>query len=275
MSRQQPLHDLTIHDAADLLAAREISSTELTEAVLSRIENVDERVKAFVTVTRERALADAKAADARVASGRLGPLDGVPMMLKDNICTTGIRTTCSSKMLENFVPPYNAHVAEQLRESGAVLVGKGNLDEFAMGSSTENSAFYTTHNPWDLGRVPGGSSGGATAAVAAGEAMYSLGSDTGGSIRQPASFCGVVGLKPTYGAVSRYGLVAFRELTGPDRAGDQGRDRQRPGDERHSRARRPGLDVRAISASQTTPRPWSPTSRGCGSGCRRNTSLRG
>ena len=209
MSRQQPLHDLTIHDAADLLAAREISSTELTEAVLSRIENVDERVKAFVTVTRERALADAKAADARVASGRLGPLDGVPMMLKDNICTNGIRTTCSSKMLENFVPPYNAHVAEQLRESGAVLVGKGNLDEFAMGSSTENSAFYPTHNPWDLGRVPGGSSGGATAAVAAGEVMYSLGSDTGGSIRQPASFCGVVGLKPTYGAVSRYGLVAF------------------------------------------------------------------
>ena len=209
MSRQQPLHDLTIHDAADLLAAREITSTELTEAVLGRIENVDERVKAFVTVTGERALADAKAADARVVSGRLGPLDGVPMMLKDNICTTGIRTTCSSKMLENFVPPYNAHVAERLWESGAVLVGKGNLDEFAMGSSTENSAFYTTHNPWDLGRVPGGSSGGATAAVAAGEAMYSLGSDTGGSIRQPASFCGVVGLKPTYGAVSRYGLVAF------------------------------------------------------------------
>ena len=209
MSRQQPLHDLTIHDAADLLAAREITSTELTEAVLGRIENVDERVKAFVTVTGERALADANAADARVVSGRLGPLDGVPMMLKDNICTTGIRTTCSSKMLEKFVPPYNAHVAERLREAGAVLVGKGNLDEFAMGSSTENSAFYTTHNPWDLGRVPGGSSGGATAAVAAGEAMYSLGSDTGGSIRQPASFCGVVGLKPTYGAVSRYGLVAF------------------------------------------------------------------
>ena len=209
MSRQQPLHDLTIHDAADLLAAREITSTELTEAVLGRIDNVDERVKAFVTVTGDRALSDAKAADARTVTGRLGPLDGVPMMLKDNICTTGIRTTCSSKMLAKFVPPYNAHVAERLRESGAVLVGKGNLDEFAMGSSTENSAFYTTHNPWDLGRVPGGSSGGATAAVAAGEAMYSLGSDTGGSIRQPASFCGVVGLKPTYGAVSRYGLVAF------------------------------------------------------------------
>ena len=185
MSRQQPLHDLTIHDAADLLTRREVSSTELTESVLARIENVDERVKAFVTVTGERALTDAKAADARVVSGRLGPLDGVPMMLKDNICTTGIRTTCSSKMLENFVPPYNAHVAERLRESGAVLVGKGNLDEFAMGSSTENSAFYTTHNPWDLSRVPGGSSGGATAAVAAGEAMYSLGSDTGG--KHPAA----------------------------------------------------------------------------------------
>ena len=209
MSTHQPLHDLTVHDAADLLAARQISSVELTEAVLDRVEKVDEKVKAFVTVTGERAMAEARASDDRRASSGVGPLDGVPMMLKDNLCTRGIRTTCSSKMLENFVPPYDSHVTERLRESGAVLVGKGNLDEFAMGSSTENSAFFTTRNPWDLGRVPGGSSGGATAAVSAGEAMYSLGSDTGGSIRQPASFCGVVGLKPTYGAVSRYGLVAF------------------------------------------------------------------
>ena len=209
MSTSQPLHDLTIHDASDLLARRDITSVELTEAVLERIESVDERVKAFVTVTGERAMAEARASDERRGTGESGSLEGVPMMLKDNLCTRGIRTTCSSKMLENFVPPYDAHVAERLWESGAVMVGKGNLDEFAMGSSTENSAYFTTRNPWNLGRVPGGSSGGATAAVSAGEAMYSLGSDTGGSIRQPASFCGVVGLKPTYGAVSRYGLVAF------------------------------------------------------------------
>ena len=156
MNASQPLHALTIHDASELLARREISSVELTEAVLARIEGVDERVKAFVTVTGDRAMEEARGSDERRAARRLGPLDGVPMMLKDNLCTNGIRTTCSSKMLENFVPPYDAHVTERLRESGAVMVGKGNLDEFAMGSSTENSAYFMTRNPWDLGRVPGG-----------------------------------------------------------------------------------------------------------------------
>ena len=209
MTTSRPLHELTAHEASDLLRSGEVSSLELTNVVLDRIEQVESLVRAFVTVSSDRARADAKAADAAIKAGGAGPLAGVPMMLKDNICTIGVPTTCSSRMLENFIPPYNAHVTERLRDAGAVLVGKGNLDEFAMGSSTENSAFFPTKNPWDLERVPGGSSGGPAAAVGAGEAMYSLGSDTGGSIRQPASFCGVVGLKPTYGAVSRYGLVAF------------------------------------------------------------------
>ncbi|MFQ5933667.1 MAG: Asp-tRNA(Asn)/Glu-tRNA(Gln) amidotransferase subunit GatA, partial [Dehalococcoidia bacterium] len=205
----QPLHELTLHEARQFLRNRQISSAELTRAVLDRIEKVEEVVKAYVTVTPELALEQAKAADKALADDTAGPLTGVPMMLKDNICTRGVRTTCSSRMLESFVPPYDAYVTERLQASGSVLVGKGNLDEFAMGSSTENSALFPTRNPWDLERVPGGSSGGPAAAVAAGEAIYSLGSDTGGSIRQPASFCGVVGLKPTYGLVSRYGLVAF------------------------------------------------------------------
>ncbi|MGB9859831.1 MAG: Asp-tRNA(Asn)/Glu-tRNA(Gln) amidotransferase subunit GatA [Moorellaceae bacterium] len=192
------------------MARREISSVELTEAMLERIEQVEGRIKAFVTLTPEVALEQARAVDAARARGEeLGPLAGIPMALKDNLCTAGIRTTCSSKMLENWVPPYDAFVVKKLKEAGAVLLGKLNMDEFAMGSSTENSRFFPTRNPWDLERVPGGSSGGAAAAVAAGEAFYSLGSDTGGSIRQPASFCGVVGLKPTYGRVSRFGLVAF------------------------------------------------------------------
>ncbi|MEE9198999.1 MAG: Asp-tRNA(Asn)/Glu-tRNA(Gln) amidotransferase subunit GatA [Dehalococcoidia bacterium] len=205
----EPLHDLTIHQAHDLLHARQVSSVELTRALLERIEEVDERVKAYVTVTSELALEQAREADEAIGGGDSGPLTGVPMMLKDNLCTRAVPTTCSSRMLRNFVPPYDAHVAERLKASGSVLLGKGNLDEFAMGSSTENSALFTTRNPWDLERVPGGSSGGPAASVAAGEAIYSLGSDTGGSIRQPASFCGIVGLKPTYGLVSRYGLVAF------------------------------------------------------------------
>ena len=201
--------NLTVHEARGLLDRREASSVELTEAALERIDQVDGRVGAFVTVTRELALDQAREADRRIAAGDAAPLIGIPMQLKDNMSTRGIRTTCSSRMLESFVPPYDAAVTERLFQQGAVMVGKGNLDEFAMGSSTENSAFFPTHNPWDLQRVPGGSSGGPAAAVAAGECVYSLGSDTGGSIRQPGALCGVVGMKPTYGRVSRYGLVAF------------------------------------------------------------------
>ena len=200
---------LTAHEARDMLDRGDVSSLELTEASLERIEEIDDRVKAFVTVTRNLALEQAREADVRIAEGNAAPLTGIPMQLKDNICTHGVPTTCSSRMLEEFVPPYDASVAERLRQEGAVLVGKGNLDEFAMGSSTENSAFFPTHNPWDLERVPGGSSGGPAAAVASGEAFFSLGSDTGGSIRQPGSLCGIVGMKPTYGLVSRYGLIAF------------------------------------------------------------------
>ena len=163
-----PLINLTAHEARSLLDRREVSSVELTEACLQRIEEVEERVKAFVTVTRSFALNQAQESDLRIASGTADPLTGIPMQLKDNMCTTGVPTTCSSRMLQSFVPPYNATVTNKLREQGAVLVGKGNLDEFAMGSSTENSAFFPTHNPWDLERVPGGSSGGPAAAVAAG-----------------------------------------------------------------------------------------------------------
>ena len=181
----------------------------MTQAVLDRIRAVDDRVKAYVTVTDELALQQATAADERIARGEAVPLTGVPVCVKDVICTQGIRTTCGSKMLGNFVPPYNAFVTRRLLDAGAVIVGKANMDEFAMGSSNENSAFFPTHNPWDLERVPGGSSGGSAAAVAAGECLIALGSDTGGSIRQPAGLCGVVGLKPTYGRVSRFGLVAF------------------------------------------------------------------
>ena len=201
--------DLTIRDARNLLDTKQVSSVELTQAVLDRIQSVDGRVQAFVTVTADVALEQARRADERIAAGDTGPLTGIPMQLKDNLSTRGIATTCSSRMLRDFVPTYDATVTNRLYAEGAVLVGKGNLDEFAMGSSTENSAFFTTRNPWDLERVPGGSSGGPAASVAAGESLFALGSDTGGSIRQPAALCGVVGLKPTYGLVSRYGLVAF------------------------------------------------------------------
>jgi aspartyl-tRNA(Asn)/glutamyl-tRNA(Gln) amidotransferase subunit A len=192
------------------LRAREISSVELTRSVLDRIASVEPRVRAYVTVDADRALEMARVADERLAAGNApSPLCGVPLGLKDNLCTTDFPTTCASKILENFRPPYDATAVARLREAGAVFVGKTNQDEFAMGSSTENSGFHATSNPWDLERTPGGSSGGSAAAVAAGEALATLGSDTGGSIRQPASYCGVVGMKPTYGRVSRYGLVAY------------------------------------------------------------------
>jgi aspartyl-tRNA(Asn)/glutamyl-tRNA(Gln) amidotransferase subunit A len=182
---------------------------ELTEACLNRIDQVEEKVKSFVTITGELARDKARAADKIIAEGAGSSLTGIPVVIKDVMCTKGVRTTCSSRMLENFIPPYNATVVEKLNNCGAVMIGKANMDEFAMGSSTENSAFFPTHNPWDLTRVPGGSSGGSAASVAADETIYSLGSDTGGSIRQPAALCSVTGLKPTYGRVSRYGLVAF------------------------------------------------------------------
>jgi len=203
------LWELTAHEASHLLRRRETSSLELTEVCLKRIDAVEPRVNAFVTVTADVAREHAREANEAIARGEGGPLTGVPMQIKDLICTRAIRTTCASRMLENFVPTYDATVTKKLYDQHVVLLGKGNLDEYAMGSSTENSAFFPTHNPWDLDRVPGGSSGGGAAAVASREAFYALGSDTGGSIRQPAALCGVVGLKPTYGLVSRYGLVAF------------------------------------------------------------------
>lgn len=200
----------SIRELHQQLVRKERSAVEIAREALDRIAETDSQVKSFLTLTEDQAIEQAQRVDAQIAAGEaIGPLAGIPIAIKDNMCTRGIRTTCASKMLENFVPPYESTVTQKLFDAGAVMVGKTNLDEFAMGSSTENSAFQVTANPWDLERVPGGSSGGSAAAVAAGQCLVSIGSDTGGSIRQPAAFCGVVGMKPTYGLVSRYGLVAF------------------------------------------------------------------
>ncbi len=203
------LYSLTITELRDLLKRKEVSIEEVVYSIFKRIEAVEDKIKSFITITKDKALEMAERAKMNINNNENVSLCGIPLAIKDNICTKGVLTTCGSKILYNFVPPYESTATSRLIDSGYILIGKTNLDEFAMGSSTENSAFHTTKNPWDLERIPGGSSGGSAAAVAADECIAALGSDTGGSIRQPAALCGVVGLKPTYGRVSRYGLVAF------------------------------------------------------------------
>ena len=205
------LYKLTVHELSNLLKSRETSCKEIVESIISRIKELDNTIKAYITLTEEQALKKAAEIDNQTDGERFSEsaLLGIPAAIKDNICTKNIKTTCSSKMLQDFIPPYNATAVDRLEEKGSIILGKTNMDEFAMGSSTEKSAFFKTKNPWNLETVPGGSSGGSAAAVAADEAVYALGSDTGGSVRLPAAFCGVVGLKPTYGSVSRYGLISL------------------------------------------------------------------
>ncbi len=240
---------LSVSDLSQRLASRQVSALEVAQAHLDQIETVDPQVKAFITVTPEAALEQAREAQERIDRGEGGPLTGIPIALKDNLSTKGIATTCGSRILEGYVPPFDATAVERLREEGAVLLGKTNLDEFAMGTSTENSAFFPTRNPVDLERSPGGSSGGSAAAVAGFMAPLALGSDTGGSVRQPAALCGVVGYKPTYGRISRYGLVAYASSL--DQIGPLGRS-----------VADVALLTEAISGpderDSTSPREWSP-----------------